>query len=184
MQNIYWIGDVESTNSMSQEIGLVTVCHSMSLVITLSTRDCVTTFRLCLKIYVRNVAANEFPFSSSWSMELSMGAIDSLWSTLSSPILFKLSQTSSDIITSQLTVPGHKLLPPCMHILGTIQSTNYLSNQHKLYQTHILHKKWSLTLQRCKNFIFSSLQASLVFSKKKRLSSFKFIPTATHWQWC
>jgi len=39
LQNIYWIGDVESTNSMSEEIGPVTLCHSMSLVITL-TKDC------------------------------------------------------------------------------------------------------------------------------------------------
>ena len=39
LQNIYWIDDVESTNSMSQEIGPVTLCHSMSLVVTL-TKDC------------------------------------------------------------------------------------------------------------------------------------------------
>jgi len=39
LQNIYWIGDVESTNSMSQEIDPVTLCHSMSLVVTL-TKDC------------------------------------------------------------------------------------------------------------------------------------------------
>jgi len=32
LQNIYWIDDVESTNSMSQEIGPVMLCHSMSLV--------------------------------------------------------------------------------------------------------------------------------------------------------
>ena len=41
LQNIYWICEVESTNSMSQEIGWVMLCHSMSLVITL-TKDCAT----------------------------------------------------------------------------------------------------------------------------------------------
>jgi len=39
LQNIYWIDDVESTNSMSQEIGPVMLCHTMSLVVTL-TKDC------------------------------------------------------------------------------------------------------------------------------------------------
>ena len=41
LQKIYLIGVVESTNSMSQEIGHVTLSHAMSLVVTLS-RDCPT----------------------------------------------------------------------------------------------------------------------------------------------
>jgi len=62
LQKIYWIGVVESTNSMSQEIGHVTLSHGMSPVITLS-RDCATPFKYTVVSFKRH---KDLPQISQW----------------------------------------------------------------------------------------------------------------------
>jgi len=58
LQKIYWIGVVESTNSMSQEIGCVTLSHGISLVVTLS-RDCPTPLLCMVHLIVKFYCTNK-----------------------------------------------------------------------------------------------------------------------------
>jgi len=60
LQKIYWICVVESTNSMSQEIGHVTLSHGMSLVITLS-RDCASPFKYTVVSFKRHKDLPQIP---------------------------------------------------------------------------------------------------------------------------